>query len=74
MKRRIHISQAALRANRKTGSRLPVITIKTSRGNTYAQQVQIEGPCKLIYSPDKPLSCGATVWIETTSECIALKD
>ena len=23
---------------------------------------------KLIYSPDKPLSCGARVWIETESE------
>lgn len=23
---------------------------------------------KIIYSPDKPLSCGATVWIETNLE------
>jgi len=23
---------------------------------------------KLVYSPDKPLSCGAKVWIETDSE------
>jgi len=26
------------------------------------------GPAKVIYSPDKPLSCGAKVWIETESE------
>jgi hypothetical protein len=24
----------------------------------------------VVYSPDKPLSCGAKVWIETESEVI----
>ena len=31
-------------------------------------EVIIDGPSKVIYSPDKPLSCGARVWIETRSE------
>ena len=26
---------------------------------------QIHGPCKIVYRPDQPHSCGATVWIET---------
>ena len=46
----------------------PVITVKTSKSNTYAHEVDIKGPSKVIYSPDKPLSCGAKVWIETESE------
>ena len=50
----------------------PVITVKTSKSNTYAHEVKIKGPSKVIYSPDKPLSCGARVWIETESEVIVL--
>jgi hypothetical protein len=45
-----------------------VITVKTSKSNDYGHEVEILGPSKIIYSPDKPLSCGARVWIETESE------
>ena len=42
---------------------LPV-TVLDHAGNT----VIINEHTKVIYSPDKPLSCGAKVWIETTEE------
>jgi hypothetical protein len=42
-----------------------VLTVKTYKSNTYAHEVAIKGESKVIYSPDKPLSCGARVWIET---------
>lgn len=71
MKRRIHINQHVIRSNAKSGERAPVITVKSSRGNDYATSVQILGPCRIVYSPDKPLSCGARVWIETDSEIVA---
>ena len=57
-----------IRKNNKTGERNPVLTVKTSKSNQYAHEVEIDGPSKVIYSPDKPLSCGAKVWIETDSE------
>ena len=57
-----------IRKNNKTGERNPVLTVKTSKSNQYAHEVLIDGPSKVIYSPDKPLSCGARVWIETDSE------
>jgi hypothetical protein len=66
--KRIHINQHIIKRNAKTGNREPVITIKEGRTNTYAHSVEILGPSKLVYSPDKPLSCGAKVWIETDSE------
>ena len=47
-----------------------MITVKTSKSNDYAHQVEVLGPSKVIYRPDKPLSCGAKVWIETTAEVI----
>ena len=68
MKKRIHVNMHVIRKNNKTGERNPVLTVKTSKSNQYAHEVEIDGPSKVIYSPDKPLSCGARVWIETDSE------
>jgi hypothetical protein len=68
MKTIVHVSQHVVRSNTKTGAREPVLTVKTYKSNTYANEVQINGPSKVVYSPDKPLSCGARVWIETEAE------
>ena len=68
MKTRIHINQHVIKSNHKNDRREPVITVKNYKSNTYAHEVHIDGPSKVIYSPDKPLSCGARVWIETDSE------
>ena len=68
MKTIIHINQNVIRSNSKTGEREPVITVKTYKDNNYASEVKVDGPCKIVYSPDKPLSCGAKVWIETEAE------
>jgi hypothetical protein len=65
MKTIVHVNQHIIRSNSKTGQRMPVLTVKTYKDNTYAHSVRIDGPCVVVYSPDKPLSCGAKVWIET---------
>ena len=66
MKKRIHINQHVIRANAKNGTNDPAITVKTyKRNNYYANRVEIGGPSSVVYSPDKPLNCGARVWIET---------
>ena len=57
-----------IRFNKKHGTNDPVLTVKTSHSNRYAHQIEIMGPSKVIYRPEKPLSCGARVWIETDSE------
>ena len=56
-----------IKKNNKTD---PVITVKTSKSNTYASEVEILGKSKLIYSPNKPLACGARVWIETDEKIV----
>ena len=68
MKKRIHVNQHKIRSNKKNNLTEPVITVKTSKANNYGHEVEILGPSKIIYSPDKPLSCGAKVWIETEAE------
>jgi hypothetical protein len=70
MKTIIHVNQHVIKANRKNNETNPVLTVKTYKSNTYAHTVKIDGPSKVVYSPDKPLSCGAHVWIETESEVI----
>lgn len=74
MKTIIHVNQHNIKANAK-GNNLPVITCKTYKANEYANEVTIYGQdgliaAKVIYSPDKPLSCGAKVWIETNNKVL----
>lgn len=71
-KKIIHVNQHRIRANTKTGARVPVLTVKTGRDNQYAHEVDIldlDGRvmASIVYRPDKPLKCGARVWIETTN-------
>jgi hypothetical protein len=67
LKKVIHVNQHVIRANKKTGANNPPISIKTSRRNFRARSVTIDGPSSLVYSPDKPLACGARLWVETKS-------
>ena len=67
--KRIHINQHNIKHNNKNpDDRKPVMTVKHSRGNAKGDFVQINGPSFVMYSPEKPLSCGARVWIQTEAE------
>ena len=68
MKTIIHVNQHAVRRNVKSEVKEPVLTVKTYKSNTYAHEVEIAGPSRVVYSPDKPLSCGARVWVETNAD------
>ena len=61
----IHVNQHIIKANRKTGERTPPLTMKSYTKNVKATEIAIDGKARVIYSPDKPLPCGAVVWIET---------
>jgi hypothetical protein len=73
MKTIIHVNQHAIRRNIKAEVKEPVLTVKTYKSNVYAHEVDIKGPSRLVYSPDKALSCGARVWLETESEVEIIK-
>lgn len=68
--KRLHVSQPNIRANRKDGGTRPVLSISTSSGTFHGDLIEIRGPSKLIYRPDRPISCGARVWVETRAEVI----
>lgn len=63
--KRIHVNQHNIRHNTKGEDQRPVFTVKC-RGKTYiADAVEIHGDSRMVYRPEKPLSCGARVWMET---------
>jgi len=75
MIKRIHVNQHHIRHNLKNpDDPKPVLTVKTSRGNQKCDRVEIDGPSTVVYSPEKPLACGAKVWVETTAEIRIVDD
>jgi hypothetical protein len=66
----VHVNMHRIRSNAKTGANEPVLTVKRGRTNRYAHAVAILGPSRVVYSPTKPLKCGARVWIEAEGEVI----
>jgi hypothetical protein len=71
--KRIHVNRHIVRSNSKNNLNEPVLTVKTSKSNNLAHKVEILGDtgevvATVIYRPEKPMDCGATVWIETKNE------
>jgi hypothetical protein len=44
------------------------LSIQTSRGPIPAAAIMILGPSSINYRPDRPLKCGAKVWVATKAE------
>lgn len=72
MKKIIHVNQHVIKSNYKKQENKPVITVKTYKSNVYCNEIEINGPCKIIYRPDKPLKCGAKLWLETESDVVVI--
>ena len=78
----VHVNQHFIKANRKAmkdfeegrlavlPSPRPVLTCKGPWGTRYGMEVTFTGPCRAIYRPLKPKSCGAEVWMETDHDIL----
>jgi hypothetical protein len=58
--------RVAANRRRTDGHRDPVFRISRGKSGkpTYAHQLLLDGDVVLVYSPDRPLPCGAHVWAE----------
>jgi hypothetical protein len=65
--KRIHVNQANLRRRVSGAGTDPCYTIKHKGHTHWATEVEILGPSRLVERIPNPLSCGARLWIETTS-------
>jgi hypothetical protein len=68
--KRIHVNQHVIRRNVREGADEPPIRVKVGRENIAAHRVEIDGASELVYRPEKPLSCGARLWIETRAPLV----
>ena len=61
----VNINSNIIRQNIKKSKteREPAIAVK-GKEKHYVHELEIPVPCKIVYNPDKPLVCGARVWIE----------
>ena len=66
MKTVIHVNRNIIQYNGKHGTNLPVCRVSQGSKTCYGRRIKINGPSEMVYNPDKPLSCGAKLWIETT--------
>src|SRR4051812_43073499 len=63
----IVINRHVVRSNKRTGVRRPPIRVSNGRHGkpSYHAAVKFSGATgRLVYDPDNPLPCGATVWLE----------
>ncbi len=69
-KTKIHVNRQNIRQNRnlELEDLIPVLSVKRYDSNIYGYSVKINGPCDIVYSPQKPLNCGAVLWVETFSQ------
>lgn len=66
MKRIIHVHQQKVRKGE------PAIIVRTYKGTTHCASADCDGPFRIVHDYDKPLSCGAKVWIETDTPVVAV--
>ena len=75
MKTKIHVNQHNVRHNKKNpdGELRPPLTVKDYKQNRKGFEAEIKDTwgntvATFISRPNKPLSCGATVWVEPELE------
>lgn len=66
--KRLHVDRHVMASNRKHGLNNAPVTVQTSKGSHKCYGVNINGPSRFVYSPAKPLSCGALLYVETRAE------
>lgn len=62
----IHVNRQHIDSNTKHGTSKPVYTVREGNKTTYAREVIIHGPSRLVYN-GKQLKCGGRAWVETDS-------
>lgn len=64
----IHINRNIIQQNHKHNRQEPVVRVEENGVVQYCMEVEIKGPSRMVYRPDKPRPCGAKLWIETDAD------
>jgi hypothetical protein len=68
----IHINRNIIQSNAKRATEEPVCRVEENGVVKYCMEVDIRGPSRMVYRPDKPRPCGAKLWIETEADVILI--
>jgi hypothetical protein len=60
----IHVNKHIIDSNRNRTENQPVIKVDRAKHSKYGHEVEITGPCRVVYRPHQPLCSGAVLWIE----------
>jgi hypothetical protein len=60
---KIYINRSKLANNHARGTYHPVISVNRVDRNLYGHEVEINGPCRIVYQPEK--NRNPRIWIET---------
>ena len=65
----IHVNQMHIKGNtnKPPEQLIPVVSVKQGERNDYGYELEIQGPCHIVYRPYEPAACGAHLWINTFS-------
>ena len=77
MSKIIHVHQHRIRRNiqKCPADMEPPIVVKRNKykNDFYAFEIAGEGKWKMVYSPDKPLNCGARLYMVADGEIIKIR-
>ncbi len=62
-KTKIYINRSKLAQNHDRNTNHPVISVNRVNSNLYGHEVTIDGPCRIVYQPEKEKN--PRIWIET---------
>lgn len=66
--KRVHVNQHIIKANLKAQTDEPACTVQWKGKSYIGRDVVIKGPSQVMQRMQKPLSCGARIWVETRAE------
>lgn len=76
VKQLVHVARQAIQRNLKHGTNEPAIIVRgTGRGHKVELVDTATGKVmgRFIYSPEKPLACGARCWLEMNTDTMSAR-
>jgi len=61
------INRRTIASNTKNNQNEPPIVVKQGKQSHQCHQLDIKGPCRLVYNPHSPGPCNARLWIEAAA-------
>ncbi|NET59069.1 MAG: helix-turn-helix domain-containing protein [Symploca sp. SIO2E6] len=62
------VNRQTIASNAKNNQNEPPIVVKLGKHSHQCHQLDIKGPCRLVYTPQGLGPCGARLWIEAAAQ------